>query len=746
MREAILSVVLVLLIAGAPLSGTAVATDTTDAAGTAVANSTFAANAGELPERWNETIGGSGDDKFTDAVKVDGGYLVVGWSNSSSSDDEHDGYVAMVDRSGRTTWERTYGGSGVDRVFDVKQVGDGYLLAGLSSEGSGNWDGWLLKINREGDVQWEQTYGGDGPAVFWSLARSGDSIYAAGYKKDSTTEAWVMKLDSGGDEVWSKDYDTLRSGTDEYVNSIFTTDDGDLLLTGTIEGGSGTDPADAWVLKLSDTGEREWQKAYGGGAIDKVHDAAAADDGGYVLAGRSASHGDGVQDGWLLKVDGDGEKQWERTYGTDKDDALYGVTRDEDGGYVFTGAMNKNSNNGADGWLLRTDADGQKQWESTFGNRAWDKFWPAIEGHGGGYLAVGDTTSYSEDRDGWLVRVGGPTVSAIEDAAPDASGSTVMVEGSPVDSITLADANASGVLTVTEEADLSALSPPGEPVYAVTVSGPESAADDSATVEFSVPTDGLDEDVGDLRVAHRTDDGWTVLNTSVVSEANDTLTVTARADGTGTFAVTTVEAPSANLDADSSVLVGEELSLDASGSSAENGTLASYQWTLNDRTYTGESVGVTFEDLGERTVNLTVTDAVGLRDTATATVVVNDEPNVALDGPESATVGEAASFSADVSDEVGDVTVTWQFDDGKVTGESVEHSFTDPGTKTVKVVVADEYGATVTKELSVNVGQQGDSGTDDDGDGGSGAIPGFTPAAALVAIVATALLAYRTTR
>ncbi|MFC4549541.1 MULTISPECIES: PKD domain-containing protein [Halorussus] len=745
MREAMLSVALLVMVVAAPLSGTvaaAGATTTTPVAASDTAN-TAAQNAPELPERWNRTVGGSGDDKFTDAVAVDGGYLVVGWSNSTDGAEAHDGYVAMVDRTGRTSWERTYGGPGVDRVFDVVKVDDGYLLAGLSADSGEAWDGWVLKIDEKGAVQWERTYGESGPDAVWSLAQSGDAIFTAGYQKRDTAEAWVMELDAKGRQVWSEEYDTLRSGTDEYVNSIFATDGGKLLLTGTIEGGSGTDPADAWVMELSRSGEVEWQKDYGGAKLDKVHDAAAGANGGFLLAGRSASEGDQGQDGWLLKVNADGEREWSRTYGTARDDAFYGVTRDADGGYVFTGAMNKLSQNGADGWILRTDADGKKQWSRTFGNKAWDKFWPAVEGHGGGYLAVGDTTSFGENRDGWLVRLGGPAVAAIEDAAPNASGSTVMLSGSPVRSVTLANANASGVLAVSEQTNLSALSPPGEALYAVTVTGPESATG-TAAVEFAVPTDGVAE-LSDVKVAHRTDGGWKFLKTTVVSESNGTAILSAKARGTGTLAVTSVDAPSASIDANESVLVGESLELSADGSNAENGTIESYRWTVAGETYTGASATVSFDELGEHAVNLTVTDAVGLNDSATASVVVNDKPSVSLDGPSTVEVGKAATFSADVSDTVGDTTVTWKFGDGEVTGESVEHSFATAGTKTVTVVVADEHGATVTKELSVKVGQQdGQNGTSGGSDGGEGSIPGFTPATAVVALLAAALVARRT--
>lgn len=748
MRRVLVSVVLTLLVVGAPLSGSVAAIDTTTSVATnAQESAANTANTPDLTERWSTAVGSSGDDKLTKGIRVDGGYLVVGWTDSSEGDGTHDGYVAFVDESGRTIWDRTYGGPGADRLFDVQAVNDGYLLAGFESEdGREDSDGWVLKIDEEGRVEWEKTYGDSGSNAFWALSRSGNSIYAGGYQRSSgDTEAWLMELDRNGNEKWSENYDTPRSNADEYINSLFVTNSGKLLLTGTIRG-DGSDPSDAWVMKTDGEGNLQWERTYGGAEIDRIHDAAKADS-GFVLAGRSIDNAEKQQDAWALKIAGDGEVEWERTFGTSRDDAFYGVLADDDGGFVFSGAKNKLSQNGADGWMLKLDADGEKLWSRSYGERQWDKFWPVIHGHGGGYLAVGETTSFGDNRDGWLVRVGGPAVAAIEDSAPNASGSTVLLEGSPVRSVTLSDANVSGVLTVAEEANVSALSPPGRAVYAVTLGGPEALENGSAMVEFSVPTEALDADLSDLRVAQKTADGWVLRDTTLVSETNDTATLSAEVMGTGTLAVTAVAAPEANIAGPGVVMLDEELTLDASGSSAENGTLESYEWSIAGATQTGETASATFSELGETNVTLTVTDAAGLRDSVTASVIVNDQPSANIDAPENVAVGKAATFTADVTDEVGDVTVTWQFGEGEVTGTSVEHSFGSAGTQTVTVIVTDEHGASITKELTVNVGQQDAANAQDtssgDGADNTGSIPGFTPVIAVVALLAAALLARR---
>jgi PGF-CTERM protein len=730
MKKALRAVLLAVVVLVAPMTGAVVVADQDD-------------DSSGPPERWAKTVGGADDDKLATGVQVEDGYLVVGWSNSSTEDDEHDGYVAMLDRSGEPKWEETYGGPGTDEIHDVEQVEDGFLLVGTTTPATGDqWNGWLLKIGPDGEKQWERTYSRRGDGSLRSITRSDGKLYVGGWQDNrGSAAAWAMELQPDGEPVWSETYDTVRSGTDEYVNSIFV-DDGELLMTGSILS-SRTDPADAWVLKVDGEGSIQWDEAYGGAKYDRVHDAVAADDGGYVVAGRTASDGASDQDGWVFKIDDGGEVKWDRTYGTERRDNFFGIHDDPDGGYVLSGIKHVLGPQGADGWIVRTDADGHQQWEQTYGENYWDKFWPVIEGHDGGYLALGDSTSYGDDRQGWLVRVGGPAVAAIQDADENASGTTVRLDDSPVRAVTLSDSNVSGYVSVAEETNLSDLSPPGEPLYGVTIDGSESVAESSATVEFTVETATVTEDLSDLRVAQRTADGWNLLETEVVSEENGTAVLSAEIDGAGTLAVTAVPAPTASIQSDDVVSVGESVELSAEPSAGQNAALDDYEWVVDGETLSGETASASFDEPGKYDVELTVTDEDGLRDTETVTLVVNDQPDASAETPDSMTVGKAGTFSADVTDEVGDVTVTWQFDSGEVTGETVEHSFGSPGTKTVTLVVEDEYGATVTKELEVEVQSRDDGETTAQSDDNGGGVPGFGVGLALVALLAAALLARR---
>lgn len=132
----------------------------------------------------------------------------------------------------------------------------------------------------------------------------------------------------------------------------------------------------------------EWQNTIGGGNNDDVNDIKKTTDGGYILAGSSASNisGDktenciGADDYWIVKIDSVGNIQWQNTIGGDVDDVLYAVQQTSDGGYILgghsysdiSGDKTENNNGSVDMWIVKTDAAGNIQWQNTIGGTGID--------------------------------------------------------------------------------------------------------------------------------------------------------------------------------------------------------------------------------------------------------------------------------------------------------------------------------------------------------------------------------------
>jgi predicted secreted protein len=97
-------------------------------------------------------------------------------------------------------------------------------------------------------------------------------------------------------------------------------------------------------------------------------------DGGYVIVGETSSYGNGASDVWLIKTDSQGQEEWNQTFGGNQNDIGYFVQQVEDGGFVLTGQTGSYGNGSKDVWLIKTDSQGQEEWNQTYGGSEND-FW-----------------------------------------------------------------------------------------------------------------------------------------------------------------------------------------------------------------------------------------------------------------------------------------------------------------------------------------------------------------------------------
>ncbi|UPV76370.1 hypothetical protein M0R89_19615 (plasmid) [Halorussus limi] len=358
-----------------------------------------------LPEQWRRTYGASGDDMFADVVRTDdGGYLLVGWTGG----EDRDGWVLKTDAAGERQWAKTLGGSGTDRLWGLARTGDGYLLAGRTTTDSGP-QGWLVEVGPDGAVRENRTVG---EGAFYALERrdagNGTTYLAAGWTRgESGRDGWAVGLDADRSTAWQKRYAAPEGYSNGYLRAVVPTDSG-YYLAGKIAG----DSDDAWALRVGPDGERAWQTTAGGASRDDVWAAApAAADGnasaGFVLAGETESNSTGPRDGWLVKFGPEGAVEWERRPGGEGTQWLDSAMRTEDG-YLFTGGSDAGPKGSVDGYALATDAAGESRWQKYYGTDGWDKPWPAVRAHDGGYLLAGQTSGDgATGKDGWLVKIGG---------------------------------------------------------------------------------------------------------------------------------------------------------------------------------------------------------------------------------------------------------------------------------------------------------------------------------------------------
>lgn len=109
----------------------------------------------------------------------------------------------------------------------------------------------------------------------------------------------------------------------------------------------------------------QWRKTYGGTQDDMAKSIIQTSDGDFVLAGQTKSYGAGGFDMYLLKVDSDGNLLWNATYGGSQDDGANCVVQTADGGFILAGYTLSGVSSQST-WLVKTDAQGQMEWNSTY--------------------------------------------------------------------------------------------------------------------------------------------------------------------------------------------------------------------------------------------------------------------------------------------------------------------------------------------------------------------------------------------
>lgn len=320
--------------------------------------------------------------KFVRGTSATGTSLIKtydgGYAFAGEGVDEHIFmYLVKTDRCGNFQWDHFgYNGSS----YCVRQTCDNGIIFIGNNGPVGTTT--LTKFDKLGTLQWRKNH--DNFFSGQSIALAGNNGYVAtGTAFDTTPtfseEAAVGKFNIFGDLLWIKTF-----GDNMLFSSIEQTSDNGFIIAGTIWNNSN---ADLLLLKIDTQGNTQWQSTFGCQYSDQGNHAIQTSDGGYVAIGSNSKSSDNkIRQVYIVKVTSNGKYQWIR--GNSPSNYADGLRIRETPDYGFAIAAYTYGK----GTLIRTCSNGAFQWRKHYPDSILQKPYDIVAESNGGYTMVGSCT------------------------------------------------------------------------------------------------------------------------------------------------------------------------------------------------------------------------------------------------------------------------------------------------------------------------------------------------------------------
>ncbi len=208
--------------------------------------------------------------------------------------------------------------------------------------------------------------------------------------------------------------------------------DGGYIITGYTRSADGNfsinrGGTDLFVAKLNNSGIISWQRTYGGTGDDKAYCVQECRNGGFIVAGYTASNdGDislnkGSNDYWVIKLNDTGGISWQKTYGGSGWDQAAWIVQTIDGGYIVAGFSNSadgdvsglhQNQTEPDYWIVKLNDTGAISWQKCYGSNGGDIPYCIQQTKDSGYIISGYTDSDDGDVTGlhgiidcWVLKI-----------------------------------------------------------------------------------------------------------------------------------------------------------------------------------------------------------------------------------------------------------------------------------------------------------------------------------------------------
>lgn len=230
----------------------------------------------------------------------------------------------------------------------------------------------ITKVNSQGNLDWQRTYDLPHPQyIYHGVPTTDNGFIFTGYTANGFigTDIFILKVDeqglTNGSGYWFKTI--IRTNHAEYAYHIKNTPDNGYIIAGASLKPQGS-YRDFYTVKLNPEGDVEWTRTLGGPYEDKAISLCITPDNNYIIVGNiftSASEGWNI---YLVKLDNTGNVIWTKSFGGTDNDIGSDIQITSDNGYIIAGYIHSEETGEKQSYLLKTDKDGNMEWEKIFNN------------------------------------------------------------------------------------------------------------------------------------------------------------------------------------------------------------------------------------------------------------------------------------------------------------------------------------------------------------------------------------------
>ena len=311
--------------------------------------------------QWQRTLGGTGSEEGTVVVTDSSDNIYITAHNPVNS---RDLLIAKFNSSGSLQWQKILGGSAQDlgRGIAIDSSSNLYVCGDTQSTGAGSVDMLIAKYNSSGSLQWQRSFGGSSVERGYAVATdSSNNVYALGLSYTAVSggaDLLLIKYNSSGTFQWQR---YLGGSTDDEGMGITIDSSDNIYVTGLANTGG----YQILIAKYDTSGSIQWQRTLSGSGTDVGLDITTDSSGNVYVTGYITDSG--YFSLLIAKYNSSGTIQWQRTFGSSSANDRGNAIVHDGSGNVYVGGYTKTGSAGDNDLLLaKLPDDGSET--GTYGN------------------------------------------------------------------------------------------------------------------------------------------------------------------------------------------------------------------------------------------------------------------------------------------------------------------------------------------------------------------------------------------